>query len=97
MTWYRIELTEAQLVDNKNLDIHDKFDKVWLANGCPEGFCLFSDRDSDESATTYYLSPDSVESMMKVINEYNGEECSRPRKDEVAVQIGHANDENMLL
>lgn len=97
MPWYKIELTEAQLVDKKNLDIHDKFDKVWIANGCPESFCLFSDKDGGEFATTYYLSPDSADSMMRVIKEYKGEECSRPRKDEVAVQIGHANDENMLL
>ena len=97
MPWYKIELTNAQLIESKNLEIHDKFDKVWLANGCPEGFCLFSDEGSGEVATAYYFSPESVEWMMKVIKENNGEECSRPRRDEVSLEIGNVSDEKLLL
>lgn len=97
MPWYKIELTNTQVAEGRNLDIHDKFDKVWLANGCPEGFCLFSDEGSGEVATTYYFSPDSVVLMMKVINENNGAECSRPLSDEVTLEIGNVNDGKLLL
>lgn len=99
MPWYKIELTQVQLTESKNLEIHNKFDRVWLANGCPEGFCLFSSERKGDIAMTYYFSPDSVDLMMKVINEYNGEECSKPDKDEVIVnpQIGNQDCGDQLL
>ena len=99
MPWYKIELTNAQLIELKNIEIFDKFDAVWLANGCPEGFCLFSSERKGDIEMTYYFSPDSVDLMMKVINEYNGEECSKPDKDEVGVNpvIGIQGSGNELL
>ena len=89
MPWYKIELTNAQATEGKGLEIHDKFDKVWLANGRPDGFCLFSGKRSGDVVTTYYFSADSVDLMMKVIKEYNGEECSRPRRNEASLEIGN--------
>lgn len=99
MSWYKVELTDAQLREGKALEIHDKFDSVWLANGCPEGFCLFNNKENGDITFTYYFSPDSVELMMKVIKEFNGEECSRPDRDEVIVnpQIGNQNCGDQLL
>jgi len=99
MSWYKIEFTDPQLIDGKHNEIREKFDRVWFANGCPEGFCIFSSEQKGDIATTYYFSPDSVELMMKVIIEYNGEECPKPDKDEVGVNpdIGHQGIGNKLL
>lgn len=97
MSWYKVELTNAQEAQGKGLEIHDKFDEVWKANGCPDDFCLFSGEVSGEFVTTLYFSPNSGDLMGKVIKENNGEECSRIRKDETKLEIGIVIDKNLLL
>lgn len=91
MSWYKIEFTNDQVVQQEDEKIRNLFEQVWSAKGCPVGFSLYANDSIGEDVLIYYFSPDSVEVMKKMIIDNNGEQCSRPNMDEPILLFGIQN------
>ena len=101
MSWYKVELSNDQVISGKIDEIQEIFDKAYQIIGSPKGFALFGGDNKNEEDRTkviekLYFSSDSIEYLKSVIEAHDGDKCEKPAKDEVGLLLGQNEDWELL-
>lgn len=89
MSWYRVQLTAAQVSSNEHADVQSKFEKFFTAiRPPPRDMAMFSDSFSN-GVLNLYFSPATLERAEAFIRLVDAQPCDRPPLD-VALAVGHS-------
>lgn len=90
MSWYKVKLTEQQLVSGELTKIMDKFNVHFMLAETPIEMSLWSinKRTNPGEAGTVYFSPVASQNSMTIIREYDSQVCDKPLQEEVSLLVG---------
>ena len=98
MKWFKIKLTDQQLVSGELAKIVDNFDKHLKLNNNPIGMSLWANRPTKPGETnTVYFSPVAVDNSGTLIREYNGKGCRKPYIEKVSLLVGRSDAWDIFL
>ena len=90
MSWYRVQLTAAQVSTDEHVRIQSRFEQFFTAmRPPPRDMAMFSDSFSDNDVLSLYFSPATVEEAEVFIRLIGAQPCDRPPPD-VALLVGHS-------
>ena len=85
-SWYRVTLSDNDVVVRKHIELQQAFENVFLANGWPKEAAMFSNVDS--LAHHFYFSPGAVRIAKDLIVRCGGSECPAPVQSDLAMLVG---------
>ena len=90
MSWYKVNLTDQQVISGELTKIMDKFNANFMLALTPADMSLWSVnmRTNHGGAGTVYFSPEAAQKAGTLIREYNGQTCDIPVKEDVSLLVG---------
>ncbi len=85
-SWYRVTLSDNDVVVRKHMELQQAFETVFLANGWPKEAAMFANIDT--LSHHFYFSPGAVRIAKELITAYSGTECSPPSVLDLAMLVG---------
>ncbi len=96
MTWYRIQLTNDEVVAGEHMKIQDAFSALWTAALAPKGAAMFGAGHPAEDYFLYF-SPDAASLAAALIHSRDGTSCQPPSRAGTSLLVGHHGAERDLL
>lgn len=78
MNWFKIELTEEDLINNESIKIHEIINTAYI-NAENKKYCSSFSTKSSNSPETIYVS-ETILALCTVLKEYNFSPCKEPSK-----------------
>lgn len=96
MSWFRIQLTNDQVVAGEHMKIQDEFSAAWTAALAPKRAAMFG---ADHPAEDYFLyfSPEAASLAAALIQSRGGTSCQPPPQAGTSLLVGHRGVERDLL
>ena len=85
-SWYRVTLSDKDVVVRKHMELQKAFENVFLAHGWPKDAAMFSNVDT--LSHHFYFSPGAVEIAKNLIVHYSGTECAAPAMSDLVMLVG---------
>ena len=85
MTWFKIVMSNEDIVSGQHMKIQNAFESLFLAAGAPKGAAMFANRDMARG-DWFFFSPGAMSIAGALVLSYGGIECTSPRRDEVSRQ-----------
>ncbi len=98
MKWFKIELTEQQLVSGELAKIVNEFNALFLLTEIPNEMSLWANKSTKPGETnTVYFSPVAADNSGTLIRDYNGKGCRKPYIEKVSLLVGRSNAWDIFL
>lgn len=88
MPWYKILLTEEQIIGGKVLALTFDFAEAQIRAGAPPRLILFNATESSPQLDIYFLPPNAMPSCKDFLIRYSAQECDRPDRSSITVAVG---------
>src|SRR5215469_13764872 len=88
MPWYRVSLTDQEIIEDKLRRLIDDFTVIWLASGTPSDAALFESNQIGHRVDYCFFSPGAVHIALPLIQSHGGIECDAPVKSSVELLVG---------
>lgn len=95
MTWTRVILSRADILDHRDFRLQDEFDAVFEAFVAPEAAAMFG-RTPRSGVFECYFSPHATAIFGAGLTPWRGEPCAAPAREHTALLVGHTSALNML-
>ncbi len=84
MSWYRVTITDKQVVDAEIAKLQTLFDSAWLALGAPDDLAIFDGGLDLSGACNIYFTPDcgTYPTIRAIIDTYGATPCNEPTRSE---------------
>jgi len=89
MSWFKALLTYPQLAGDEPQALRKKFSEIWSDSGSPKEMALFCETDTTDEGLSVYFSPGSLPAAESLISSYSGAPCEKPKKESLAMLVGH--------
>lgn len=86
MPWFKITLTDNDILSLKGMELQEEFARLFAAAGAPQGTALFSAHEG--GLHEYYFSPSAAAIARAMIRRYAGVECPAPAESSVSLLVG---------
>jgi hypothetical protein len=96
MTWYKVPLTADQIGNDAMVEIQKQFQSLFDSSGSPKEMALFCDKEPFGISISLYFSPTTLTALESLIKAYSGIPCEKPKKDSMALLVGHQNAWDLL-
>lgn len=96
MKWYRIFLTNEQIMQGVHIQLQNQFSSIWLKMQANENAAMFDEIRSTEKGKYIYFSPGASIFFIDNINQYMGVEVDAPNITSVALLVGRDSAWNLL-
>ena len=99
MPWTRILLSSDQVKTGEIKQIQSKFREIFQEAGMPSDMAMFAGRPNNTGYYPFYLSPACAKPFEKLIAEYSGTACNKPKKNgfEPTMVIGFNRGWDLIL
>ncbi|SRR6266851_4903673 len=88
-TWYKVELSEGDVNQRKNVALFDAFKVLFLVNGAPADAAMFSKVD-EQPPYVYFFTPGSFKFAEGLLHRYGATECPKPMVHQVSLEAGNS-------
>lgn len=85
-SWYRVTLSDKDVVVRKHMELQKAFENSFLANGWPKEAAMFANVDT--LSHHFYFSPGAVQIAKDLIVRYAGTECPPPAMPDLVLLVG---------
>ncbi len=96
MSWHKVSLSVDQVNSGEEMNIQDRFTALFMVAKGPKEMALFSTK-LELQGLKMFFSPGSRPYAKGLIDQYNGEPCPTPPKEDVTLVSGHADAKDLLL
>ncbi len=96
MPWFKALLTYHQLAGEEPQALRKKFSEIWSDSDSPKEMALFCELDTSAEGLSVYFSPGCLPVAESLISSYSGSPCDRPKKEDIAMLVGHPNALHLL-
>ncbi len=80
MTWFKVLLTKEQIKAGEIKKLHQKFRDAFHEAGLPYEMGIFAGLPLNDGEQPFFLTPACSELATKLIADYSGGPCEKPRK-----------------
>jgi len=84
--WYRVTLSDEEVIARKHMELQQGFETVFLANRWPNDAAMFSSVDT--LAHHFYFSPAAVRMAKGLLKHYAAAECTPPSASDLVLLVG---------
>jgi len=88
-TWYKVELSVADIRNRKGVLLQDEFTALFRANGAPKDAAMF-DKVDDTPPFTCFFTPGAYRMAELMLRDYGATECNKPLVHEVVLVVGNS-------
>ena len=85
-SWYRVTLSDKDVVVRKHMELQKAFENSFLAHGWPKEAAMFANVDT--LSHHFYFSPGAVQIAEDLIVHYAGTECPSPAMSDLVLLVG---------
>lgn len=97
-SWYKVTFGPKDLnLGGKARSLRRLFEQVFIAKHAPRDAAMFTNCDDNVEIYCYYFSPGAVAIAKRLIENHDGVTCLPPKRNEVALVVGHADSCERLL
>ncbi len=97
MSWYVIEISESCILGGTYHRLCRTFQHAFIAAGAPPEMALLARRAAFDEARRIYISPASVPYLGNLLEEFGGQPCDCPGREEVTLVYGVPGAKAQLL
>lgn len=90
MGWYKVNLTDQQVISGELTKIMDKFNAHFMLALTPVNMSLWSVnmKTNPGGSGIVYFSPLAAQNSETLLREYDGQVCNMPLKEDVSLLVG---------
>ncbi|MFB7144994.1 hypothetical protein ACWGMK_06090 [Agrobacterium deltaense] len=95
--WKKLTLPRDGNEHNEWKIIQDAFETAFIIHRAPPKAAMFTDRDSNPGAISFYYSPEAFPLVSGFLSDYSVSNCETPSEETVTLLVGHDSARNTAL